>query len=114
MNAVPEGRYVKHYRYGMGIVTQSDADLTSIDFDLHGLKKFVTSLLVVELTTLRPPKHLRAGRKQEASAKAAAARMAPGETAPGKAAKSSVAEAAGAAASRSRLQGLLTRKRKPK
>ena len=40
MNAIPEGQYVKHYRYGMGVVTESDTRQTSIDFDLHGLRRF--------------------------------------------------------------------------
>ena len=114
MNAVPEGRYVKHYRYGMGIVTQSDAELTSIDFDLHGLKKFVTGLLVVELSSLRPPKHLRARRDLRAHAKASSARIGSGKAASEKTAESAGAENADAAESRSRLQVLLMRKRKRK
>lgn len=55
MNAIPEGQYIRHYRYGMGVVTESDAKQTSIDFDLHGLKRFVTTLMVVELSDLVPP-----------------------------------------------------------
>jgi hypothetical protein len=38
VNAIPEGQYVKHYRYGMGVVTESDDRQTSIDFDVHGLE----------------------------------------------------------------------------
>jgi hypothetical protein len=34
--------YIKHFQYGTGVVTESDAERTSIDFDLHGMKKFVT------------------------------------------------------------------------
>jgi hypothetical protein len=60
MKAIPEGQYVKHYRYGMGVVTESDTRQTSIDFDLHGLKRFVTTLMVVELSNLTPPPHMRA------------------------------------------------------
>lgn len=55
MKAIPEGQYVKHYRYGMGVVTESDDSQTSVDFDLHGLRRFVTSLMVVELSSLTPP-----------------------------------------------------------
>jgi hypothetical protein len=60
MKAIPEGQYVKHYRYGMGVVTESDTRQTSIDFDLHGLKRFVTTLMVVELSNLTPPPRVRA------------------------------------------------------
>jgi hypothetical protein len=60
MNAIPEGQYVKHYRYGMGVVTESDTRQTSIDFDLHGLRRFVTTLMVVELSNLTPPPRVRA------------------------------------------------------
>ena len=60
MNAIPEGQYVKHYRYGMGVVTESDERQTSIDFDVHGLKRFVTTLMVVELSDLTPPPRVRA------------------------------------------------------
>jgi len=60
MNAIPEGQYVKHYRYGMGVVTESDTRQTSIDFDLHGLRRFVTTLMVVELSNLTPPPQVRA------------------------------------------------------
>lgn len=60
MNAIPEGQYIKHYRYGMGVVTESDGRQTSIDFDVHGLKRFVTTVLAVELSDLTPPPRVRA------------------------------------------------------
>lgn len=60
MNAIPEGQYVKHYRYGLGVVTESDERQTSIDFDVHGLKRFVTTLMVVEISNLTPPPRVRA------------------------------------------------------
>ena len=60
MSVIPEGQYVKHYRYGLGVVTESDGRQTSIDFDLHGLKRFVTTLMVVELSNLTPPRRVRA------------------------------------------------------
>jgi hypothetical protein len=60
MKAIPEGQYIKHYRYGLGVVTESDDSQTSIDFDLHGLKRFVTTLMVVELSNLTPPPRVRA------------------------------------------------------
>jgi hypothetical protein len=56
MKALQEGTYIKHSQYGLGVITASDAERTSIDFDLHGLKKFVTSIMVVELAEGTPPK----------------------------------------------------------
>jgi hypothetical protein len=44
-----EGQAVRHDQYGMGVVTESNTDRTTIDFDNHGVKKFVTSIWVAEL-----------------------------------------------------------------
>src|SRR5271169_803093 len=65
LKALAEGLYIKHFQYGLGIVTDSDAERTSIDFDLHGPKKFVTSLMVVEPAEGTPPKRSRAKRKKK-------------------------------------------------
>ena len=62
MKALQEGAYIKHFQYGLGVVTESNSDRTSIDFDLHGMKKFVTSLMVVDLAEGTPPKRRRAKR----------------------------------------------------
>ena len=55
MNTITQGKYVRHGQYGLGVVTQSDSERTSIDFHLHGPKKFVTKLMVVELSNEAPP-----------------------------------------------------------
>jgi hypothetical protein len=60
LDALPLGQYVKHYRYGYGVITESNDEGTCIEFELHGVKKFVTSLMVVELSDLTPPKRFRA------------------------------------------------------
>ena len=65
MKALEEGLYIKHFQYGLGIVTDSDSERTSIDFDLHGQKKFVTSIMVVEPAEGTPPKRSRAKRKKK-------------------------------------------------
>ncbi|MBZ5643924.1 MAG: hypothetical protein LAO19_14275 [Acidobacteriia bacterium] len=65
MKALAEGLYIKHFQYGLGVVTDSDSERTSIDFDLHGLKKFVTSIMVVEPAEGTPPKRSRAKRKKK-------------------------------------------------
>ena len=62
MKALPEGQYIQHFQYGLGVITESDNDRTSIDFDLHGMKKFVTSIMVVEIAEGTPPKRKRAKR----------------------------------------------------
>jgi hypothetical protein len=59
VKALQEGAYIKHFRYGTGVVIESDAERTSIDFDLHGVKKFVTSIMVVEPAEGTPPKRPR-------------------------------------------------------
>lgn len=65
MRNLPAGQYIKHFQYGNGVITESDADRTTIDFDAHGVKKFVTSIMVVELAEGVPPKRPRAKRKKK-------------------------------------------------
>lgn len=50
------GQYIKHFQYGYGVITESDSSRTTIDFDIHGVKKFVTGLMVVEPAEGVPPK----------------------------------------------------------
>lgn len=61
------GQYIKHFQYGCGVITKSDADRTTIDFDIHGLKKFVTSLVAVEPAEGVPPKRSRTKRRKKAA-----------------------------------------------
>ena len=63
MKNLLEGQYVKHFQYGCGVVTETGFERTTIDFDLHGLKKFVTSLMVVEPAEGTPPKRSRRRKK---------------------------------------------------
>jgi hypothetical protein len=56
------GQYIKHFQYGCGVITESRSDRTTIDFDTHGIKIFVTSLMVVEFAEGTPPKRRRAKR----------------------------------------------------
>jgi hypothetical protein len=65
LKALAEGLYIKHFQYGLGVVTDSDAERTSIDFDLHGPKKFVTSIMVVEPAEGTPPRRSRSRRKKK-------------------------------------------------
>ncbi len=68
MKALAEGQYIKHFQYGCGVVTESDAERTTIDFDLHGIKKFVTTLMVVDPAEGTPPKRSRSKRRKKAPA----------------------------------------------
>ena len=75
MQVLIEGQAIKHQQYGMGIVTESNNDRTTIDFDDHGLKKFVTSIWTAELIGEPPtekPSRRRGRRKAVKKAAAAA------------------------------------------
>lgn len=67
MQILPQGQFIKHVQYGLGVVTQSDPERTSIDFHVHGPKKFVTQLMTVELTDEAPPPKLRPLRRKKAT-----------------------------------------------
>ena len=49
MQTLSEGQAIRHDQYGLGIVTESNTERTTIDFDNHGVKKFVTSIWSAEL-----------------------------------------------------------------
>ena len=81
MKALAEGLYIKHFQYGCGVVTQSDTERTTIDFDTHGIKKFVTGIMVVEPAEGTPPKRSKGARRKKpatVAATAAAATAGPG------------------------------------
>ncbi len=49
MQVLSEGQTIRHEQYGLGTVTESNIERTTIDFDSHGVKKFVTSIWTAEL-----------------------------------------------------------------
>ncbi len=49
MQTLVEGQAIRHDQYGLGTVTESNVERTTIDFDNHGVKKFVTSIWSAEL-----------------------------------------------------------------
>ena len=49
MQVMQEGQTIKHDLFGLGIVTASDPERTAVDFDDHGPKLFVTSMLSAEM-----------------------------------------------------------------
>ena len=71
MQILVEGQTIRHQQYGVGIVTESNNERTTIDFDDHGVKKFVTSIWSAELIgdppTEKPPR--RRGRRKAATKK---------------------------------------------
>lgn len=69
MQVLPEGQYVRHEQYGLGVVVSSDTERTTIDFDDHGEKKFVTSLYVAEVVGDGPTKPRPKRRSRKATAK---------------------------------------------
>lgn len=77
-----KGDRVAHFQYGAGTVTDLDIYHTVIDFDGHGLRRFVTNRVVLERTEDPgpTPSERRAAEqrrlREERSRKRAAARLA--------------------------------------
>jgi hypothetical protein len=69
MQTLPKGQFIKHFQYGLGVVTQSDTERTSIDFPLHGPKKFATQLMTVEFTDEAPPPKPQPAKRRRTSTK---------------------------------------------
>jgi hypothetical protein len=63
------GQQIKHQQYGLGVVTESDSERTAIDFDDHGKKLFVTSLMSAELIGEPPANPTRAKRRSRKTAR---------------------------------------------
>ena len=74
MQVLSEGQVVRHDIYGNGTVTESNSERTMIDFDDHGVKKFVTSMWTAELIGEPPatPPGKRRGRRKTVKKKVAA------------------------------------------
>jgi hypothetical protein len=76
VQAMQEGQTIKHEVYGLGIVTASDMERTSVDFDDHGPKLFVTSIMTAELIGEAPATPPKTKRRRKASTAAKAAKKA--------------------------------------
>ena len=63
MQVLSTGQQIKHQQYGLGIVTESDAERTAIEFHDHGRKLFVTSIMTAELIGDAPINPVRAKRR---------------------------------------------------
>jgi hypothetical protein len=66
MQVLRQSQCVKHAQYGVGFVTESNAERTTIDFDDHGTKKFVTSMMTVELLAGEAPAKPASKRRKKA------------------------------------------------
>ena len=78
MQVLSEGQCIKHEQYGLGIVTESNTERTTIDFDSVGMKKFVTTLMTMELVGEAPDRPTKTRRRSKKAAATAAARVAAG------------------------------------
>jgi hypothetical protein len=76
VQALQEGQTIKHEVYGLGIVTASDQERTAVDFDDHGPKLFVTSMMSAELIGEAPATPPKTKRRRKASTAAKAAKAA--------------------------------------
>jgi hypothetical protein len=76
VQVMQEGQTIKHEVYGLGIVTSSDVERTSVDFDDHGAKLFVTSMMTAELIGEAPAVPPKTKRRRKASAAVKAAKAA--------------------------------------
>lgn len=76
MQVLQEGQTIKHGVYGLGVVTASDVERTAVDFDDHGPKLFVTSIMTAELIGEAPAHPVKTKRRRKTTAAAKAARAA--------------------------------------
>jgi hypothetical protein len=76
VQTMQEGQTIKHEVYGLGVVTSSDQERTSVDFDDHGPKLFVTSIMTAELIGEAPATPPKTKRRRKASTAAKAAKKA--------------------------------------
>lgn len=76
MQVMQEGQTIKHELFGLGIVTSSDPERTAVDFDDHGAKLFVTSMLSAEIIGEAPATPPKTKRRRKASTAAKAAKKA--------------------------------------
>jgi hypothetical protein len=59
VKALPKGQYLKHFQYGCGVITESDEERTSIDFDVHGEIMNVTTELPLISIALKKESYAR-------------------------------------------------------
>lgn len=83
MQILKQKQYLRHAQYGLGVVSESNAERTTVDFELHGVKKFVTELMQFELLAGQAP--MRASLAKQKSRKSSGPRSVKPKTSPVKA-----------------------------
>jgi hypothetical protein len=69
VQVLSNGQQIRHQQYGIGVVTESDAERTAIDFDNHGRKVFITNLMTAELIGDAPANPTRSKRRSRKNPK---------------------------------------------
>ncbi len=70
MKGFDKGDRVVHQQYGAGTLADVNEFHTVIDFDEHGVRKFVTSMVSLERTLIpAPPRPVRVGTRRGDRAK---------------------------------------------
>jgi hypothetical protein len=67
MKPMSASQRVLHKQYGLGVIAEADRHYTTIDFDEHGRKKFVTRIVKLETSDAPPPPRRRGSRKKASS-----------------------------------------------
>jgi hypothetical protein len=68
MKVLPKEQYSKYFQYRHAVITESDEQRASIDFDIHGMKKFVARLMAVDPAEGTPPQCSRRRRSNKSVA----------------------------------------------
>ncbi len=66
------GQYVRHFKYGCGTILERNDNMTTVDFDTAGVRKFVTAMASFEIAEGEAPKKKRATTRRKVKAAAAA------------------------------------------
>ncbi len=64
MRGFTRGDRVAHTQYGTGTLTDADEYHTTVDFDEHGVRKFVTNLVVLASTEVAAPERRAKNRRR--------------------------------------------------
>ena len=66
MKTIQASQRVEHEQYGHGTITEVAADYTTVEFDLHGRKKFVTSIVKLKPSDEPQPPRRKGGSRAKA------------------------------------------------
>jgi len=69
MRAYAVGDRVTQFRYGAGTITEVNAHHTVIDFDDHGLRRFVSGIVILEPSSTVSPQKASSRPKRASRAK---------------------------------------------